>query len=150
MTSSNGNIFRVMAICAWNSPVPGDAELFWCFLWSASEYRYWVNNREAGDLRRYAAHYDVIVMLVVWFSWRDWNIDVVRVVSEVMDGWWMNEWVNVWVNGWMKETVNEWVNWLWLILERGRALSSKWIVSYFIYFSLCNMSLNTFRAFYSQ
>ena len=23
----------------------------------------WVNNREAGDLRRYRAHYDVIVML---------------------------------------------------------------------------------------
>ena len=22
----------------------------------------WVNNREAGDLRRYLAHYDVIVM----------------------------------------------------------------------------------------
>ena len=22
----------------------------------------WVNNREAGDLRRYRAHYDVIVM----------------------------------------------------------------------------------------
>ena len=23
----------------------------------------WVNNREAGDLRRYRAHYDVIVMI---------------------------------------------------------------------------------------
>ena len=27
----------------------------------------WVNNREAGDLRRYHAHYDVIVM--GWGSW---------------------------------------------------------------------------------
>ena len=26
----------------------------------------WVNNREAGDLRRYRAHYDVIVMVEVW------------------------------------------------------------------------------------
>ena len=24
----------------------------------------WVNNREAGDLRRYSAHYDVIVMII--------------------------------------------------------------------------------------
>ena len=26
----------------------------------------WVNNREAGDLRRYRAHYDVIVMRLHW------------------------------------------------------------------------------------
>ena len=25
----------------------------------------WVNNREAGDLRRYRAHYDVIVMMII-------------------------------------------------------------------------------------
>ena len=37
-----------------------DAEL-WCFLWSAW-INGWVNNREAGDLRRYRAHYNVIVM----------------------------------------------------------------------------------------
>ena len=52
MTSSNGNIFRVtghlcgtlmfILICAWTNG--------------------WVNNREAGDLRRYRGHYDVIVM----------------------------------------------------------------------------------------
>ena len=67
MTSSNGNIFRVTGpLCGeftghrW---IPltkaNDAEL-WCFLWSAIND--WVNNREAGDLRRYHAHYDVIVM----------------------------------------------------------------------------------------
>ena len=33
----------------------------WCFLWSAS-INGWVNNDEAGDLRRHRAHYDVIVM----------------------------------------------------------------------------------------
>ena len=37
----------LLAICAGNSPVPGR-----------------VNNREAGDLRRYRAHYDVIVMTI--------------------------------------------------------------------------------------
>ena len=26
----------------------------------------WVNNREAGDLRRYCAHYDVTVMMIRW------------------------------------------------------------------------------------
>ena len=40
-----------------------DAEL-WCFLWINA----WVYNREAGDLRRHCAHYDVIVMdLCNWF-----------------------------------------------------------------------------------
>ena len=41
-----------------------DAEL-WCFLWSAW-INGWVNNREAGDLKRHRAHFDVIVM--VWNS----------------------------------------------------------------------------------
>ena len=36
----------------------------------------WVNNREVGDLRRYRAHYDVIVMK----SFEDWvSVDVRRV-----------------------------------------------------------------------
>ena len=34
-----------------------DAEL-WCFLWSAREQTDWVNNPDAGDLRRHRAHYD--------------------------------------------------------------------------------------------
>ena len=38
-----------------------DAELWW-FLWSAPWINGWVNNREAGDLRRHWAYYDVIVM----------------------------------------------------------------------------------------
>ena len=70
MTSSNGNIFRVTGpLCGeftgrrW---VPrtkaSDAEL-WCFFWSAPWINDWVNNREAGDLRRHLAQYDAIVML---------------------------------------------------------------------------------------
>ena len=39
----------------------------WCFLWSAPWINRWVNNREAGDLRRHRAHYDVIVM-------NDWGV----------------------------------------------------------------------------
>ena len=30
----------------------------------------WVNNREAGDLRRFRAHYDVIVMRSSWLFWK--------------------------------------------------------------------------------
>ena len=28
----------------------------------------WVNNREAGDLRRYRTHYDVMVMIILSFK----------------------------------------------------------------------------------
>ena len=72
MTSSNGNIFRVLAICAGNSPVPGKfpAKGQWrgtlmfslIYAW-INDWHDWVNNREAGDFRRQHGHYDVIVML---------------------------------------------------------------------------------------
>ena len=44
-----------------------DVEL-WCFLWSAPWINGWVNNREAGDLRRHRAHYDIIVMIYLCHS----------------------------------------------------------------------------------
>ena len=70
MTSSNGNIFRVTGhLCGEFTGHPwilltkaSDAEL-WCFLWSLIRINGWVNNGEAGDLRRRRAHCDVIVML---------------------------------------------------------------------------------------
>ena len=43
-----------------------DTEL-WCFLWSAPWIHGWVNNREAGEMRRHHAHYDVIIM-ELWVS----------------------------------------------------------------------------------
>ena len=66
MTSSNGNIFALLALCA-----ASDAEL-WCFLWSAPWINGWVNNREYGDLRRHWAHYDVIVMGTMRMSASRW------------------------------------------------------------------------------
>ena len=50
-----------------NSPQKGQwrGEL-WCFLRSAW-MNGWVNNREAGDLRRHRAHYDVTVMMATNF-----------------------------------------------------------------------------------
>ena len=58
----------LLAICAGNSPVSGEFpaqrpvmqsfDVFLICVWIHD----WVNNREAGDLRCYCAHYDVIVM----------------------------------------------------------------------------------------
>ena len=56
----------LLAICVGNSPVTGefptqrpvtrsfDVSLIWL--------NAWVNNHEAGDLRRHRAHYDVIII----------------------------------------------------------------------------------------
>ena len=59
-----------------NSPVTSNAEL-WCFLWSVPWINGRVNNREAGDLRRHRAHYDVIVM---WrkIGARLWKMEVLK------------------------------------------------------------------------
>ena len=56
MTSSNGNIFRVTG--QWRGALMFSFICVWingC-----------VNNRKAGDLRRYRAHYDVTVMYGIW------------------------------------------------------------------------------------
>ena len=46
-----------------------DAES-WCFLWFAPWINGWVNNSEAGDLRRHRAHYDVTnVVLSMRIFW---------------------------------------------------------------------------------
>ena len=68
MTSSNGDIFRVTGhLCGeftgrrWITLTKAsDAELWCSFI--CAWINGWVNNREAGDLRRYLAHCDVIVM----------------------------------------------------------------------------------------
>ena len=58
----------LLAICAGNSPVAGEFPYKdqWreALLFSVicTWINGWVNNREAGDLRHYRAHYDVTVM----------------------------------------------------------------------------------------
>ena len=75
MTSSNGNISRVTGqFCVeftGHRRIPrtkaSDAEL-WCFficIWING----WVNNRDADDLRRYRAYYDVTVMYKKTFGY---------------------------------------------------------------------------------
>ena len=78
----------LLALCATNSPVPrwiprtkaSDAEL-WCFLWYAW-INDWVNNREAGDLRRYRTHYDVIVTW--WTIWRNNTVFALYIIAYTM------------------------------------------------------------------
>ena len=58
----------LLALCVVNLPVTGEFpaqrpvtlsfDVFFDMLWIND----WVNNREAGDLRRHRGHYDVIVM----------------------------------------------------------------------------------------
>ena len=45
-----------------NSPHKGQICGALMFLWSAPWIHDWVNNREAGDLRRHHTHYDIIVL----------------------------------------------------------------------------------------
>ena len=58
----------LLAICAGNSPVPGEfptqrpVTRSFVFSLICVWINGWVNNREAGDLRCYRAHYDVTVM----------------------------------------------------------------------------------------
>ena len=64
MTSSNGNIFRVTGhLCrefTAQRPVTWSFDVF-CDLRLNNDL---INNREAGDLRRYRAHYGVILILL--------------------------------------------------------------------------------------
>ena len=68
MTSSNKNIFRVI------EPLWGESTGHrWIPLTKASDadlfYKRWTNNRDAGDLRRYRAHYDITVMFPGTGGW---------------------------------------------------------------------------------
>ena len=70
MTSSNGNIFRITGpLCGgihlWpvNSPQKGQWRIALMFSLICAWINGWMNNREAGDLRRHRAHYDVTVMV---------------------------------------------------------------------------------------
>ena len=69
MTLSNGNIVRVTGhLCGeftgprWISPHKGQWRGALMFSLMCVWINDCVNNREAGDMRRYGAHYDVIVM----------------------------------------------------------------------------------------
>ena len=69
MTSSNGSIFRVTGLLCgeftghrWIPHTKANDSELWCFLWSAPKKNSSANKRDAGNLRRHCAHFDVIVM----------------------------------------------------------------------------------------
>ena len=43
----------------------------------------WVNNREASDLRRYRAHYDVTVMKRLAATWQEWQGTRIAILAMV-------------------------------------------------------------------
>ena len=69
MTASNGHIFRVTGhLCGdftgprWIPNTKPVTRRFDVFFDVRLKKNGWVNNREAGNLRRYRGHYDVIIM----------------------------------------------------------------------------------------
>ena len=80
MTSSNGNIFRVTGhLCGEFTGDKGQWGGALVFPLICARINSWVSNREASDLRRHRAQYDVIVMgtgrlmhytNVIWALWR--------------------------------------------------------------------------------
>ena len=60
------NIFALLAICAGNSPVKSPRKGKWrgalMFSLICAWIHAWVNNGEAGDLRRHRVYYDVTVL----------------------------------------------------------------------------------------
>ena len=61
---------ELLALCAGNLPVTGEFPLqrpvarSFDVSFDLRLNEGWVNNREAGDLRRHRAHYDVIIMII--------------------------------------------------------------------------------------
>ena len=65
----------LLALCVWkpgpvNSPHKGQWRGALMFSLIYAWIIDWVNNREAGDLRRHPGHYDVNVMSLIYYSFR--------------------------------------------------------------------------------
>ena len=79
----------LLAICAGNSPVPvnsmqqGPVTRSFDVFFDLRLNNCWVNNREAGDLRRYRAHYDVTVMYSGWL-----HVDVIKIYLQNLNQIW--------------------------------------------------------------
>ena len=70
MTTSNGDIFRVTGhLCGeftghrWIPRTKASNAELWLLSFICAWINGWVNNREAGDLKRHRAHYDATVIL---------------------------------------------------------------------------------------
>ena len=76
MTSSNGNIFRVTGPLCGEFTGPGEFPTQRPVMRSFDVFfdlrlnNDWVNNREAGDLRRHRGHYGVTLMIMALSLYR--------------------------------------------------------------------------------
>ena len=80
----------LLAICAGKSPVPGEfpaqrpVTRSFDVIFDLRLNNCWVNNREAGDLRHYRAHYDVTVMLpdlvIIQFIEFEWHMYILEII----------------------------------------------------------------------
>ena len=74
----------LLAICAGNLPVPGEfpaqrpVTRSFDIFFDLRLINGWVNNRKAGDLRRYRAHYDVMVMIRCYFGAQSVNTSMAQ------------------------------------------------------------------------
>ena len=93
MTSSNGNIFRVTGPLGIHlSPVNSRHKGQWrgalMFSLICAWINGWVNNREAGDLRRHRSHYDVSVMsshILLTFVFSNDPFTLLRICNTIKD-----------------------------------------------------------------
>ena len=67
MTSSNGSIFRVTGPLCWEFTHKGQWRGVLMLSLICAWMSGWINNREAGDLRRHRVHCDVIVMTCIFY-----------------------------------------------------------------------------------
>ena len=82
----------LLALCAGNSPVPGEiptqrpmTQSFDVFFDLRLNKR-WVNNGEAGDLRPYRTHYDVTVMKRILSFFMDYTMYFIQLCRKVVWG----------------------------------------------------------------
>ena len=61
-------LFSLYKVSPVNSPQKGRRRGALMFSLICARINSWVNNGEAGDLRRHRAHYDVIVMIFTWWT----------------------------------------------------------------------------------
>ena len=123
MTSSNWNISALLVICAGNSPVNSMHKGLWrgalMFSLICVWINAWVNNREAGDLRRHRAHYDVTIM---WWRNSYWCVFIYsskpisfckHPISESINNpylWTMNtgKFILPWIDGLHSQCISMW------------------------------------------
>ena len=91
----------LLAICAGNSPVTGESPLKGQWRWALILYLIyawingWVNNREAGDLRRHRTNYDVRVMFFLVRNAEAHGLEGVCQIVAIFGIIYLRLWVNI-------------------------------------------------------